>query len=105
MNNSLVKERMGVVIQDTTPQVRKEYLGRMVELIQRVAGTLDWKKLEEEVFQKRIDTLKKLIIAEANETTINVNKLYELQGRLSEAKRHSLNALLEDYKLELKSYA
>lgn len=102
MNNSLVKER---AILDTTPQVRKEYLGRMIELVERITETVDWKSLEKEVYAGRIETLKKLILSEANATIINSDKLYELQGRLSEAKRHSLNALLEDYKLEYKQYA
>ena len=111
MNNSKIALDNEDVFQekdrDNTPMLtflrKKEgELVKIIEAIERVAHTSDWKVLRESVFDGLTDSLEKRLQAEANKSQIVESEVYRLQGQLVWARKFAdFKKLADAYRSEL----
>lgn len=82
---------------------RQSQLVRLIEAIEGVTETHDWKTLKTEIFDPLVETLERKIKIEAKAKEINAAELYRLQGQLGWANKYSdLQKLANLFKVELK---
>ncbi len=80
---------------------RKVFLLRMIEAIDNLSKSDDWKTVKELLFDGQLEKLEKNLLTEAKSNELSAPKIYRLQGNLEWAKRFDLYKLAETYKLEL----
>ncbi len=80
---------------------RQSELIQIVETIDVLLGSREWKILREKVFNGLEERLERQILSEAKETEVSLNKLYTLQGELRAVKRYDLANYAEKCKKEL----
>ncbi len=68
---------------------RQANLIQVIEAIDAVIHSKEWQVVRE-TFDKRVESLERQIISEAKNSKIEIEKLYFLQGQLSEIKRYDL---------------
>lgn len=108
MNNSfLAIENVSLEIEeqkDITPQLnqRESELIARIEAFNKVAGSLEWKLLQEKIFDGVVENLKKERDIEVEKKPLNGPKIHDLNGQLRWAKKYSnLLSLASIYKQEL----
>lgn len=85
---------------------RRERVGRLatlIESVEKILASSEWSTLKQEEFDNEIPRLTRLLVQEAKKKEINQGEIYRLQGRLEEAKRLSLEGLLQNYRVELET--
>jgi len=90
--------------EEKAPVIRQRQVEvvQIIESLQRIADSEDWRTLNTLVFKGLVETLKERIHVEATNKTINSDELHRLNGQLTWAKRYSdLYKLIDVYKLEL----
>lgn len=81
---------------------RQTELIKIIESIDEVLKTKGWQTLKELVFDSRVDSLERQLLAEAKKEEIDPKKIYKLQGELIWSKRYSdLRSYAEMLKKEL----
>lgn len=81
---------------------RQEEVASIIESLQRLANSQDWKVLKILIFDGLVEALEKRSKLEASKKMIDVTELNLLNGQLMWAKRYSdLYKLIDVYKLEL----
>ncbi len=77
---------------------------RIVQAIDRVKASKDWRMLEDELFEGIVEKLEKLLREEANKRPIDDAQIYYLQGQLVWAKKYAdLEKLKEVFKVEVQN--
>ena len=104
MNNSF-KLDDSLVLEDTpvNTDVLSEKEGKLIILIEAVAKiqkTAEWRSLKT-VLDGEIERLERLQAQEAGKSDLNLPELYRLQGRILQAKHHSISALEAKWRSEL----
>lgn len=74
---------------------RQQDLIKILEAIDEVLKSKAWQTLKELVFDGAVDRLDRQLLSEAKKPSIEVDKIYQIQGELVWARRYS----------DLKSYA
>lgn len=83
---------------------RQEEVVKIIECLQHLANSNDWKTLKVLVFDGLVVALEQRLKLEATKKIIDVTELNILNGQLMWAKRYSdLYKLIDVYKLELNS--
>lgn len=83
---------------------QKGKLTQLVEAINRVEASDDWKKLKKIFLDELVPRLERQLIAEANKDEINQPKIYRLQGELKWAKKYAdLKKLSEENRKQLEN--
>ena len=89
---------------DRTPELNKkraEYT-KIVEAIDGVTSSKDWKTLNRLVFEGVKETLEKTLKAEMRKRPLDESQIYFLQGQLAWADKYSnLEELKERFKVEI----
>lgn len=75
-------------------------LTALIEASARIRATDEWSTLKG-ITEDRVEQLVLLQKQEASKTELNLPELYRLQGRIIEAKKHSLSALEAMWRQEL----
>lgn len=90
------------------PQSKVQYEQRYTELVkimesfESLEKSKEWETLKELVFSKSQLSIERQIHNAANESPIDLPKLYKLQGELSWAKRfNNIDKFIENYKRQL----
>ena len=105
MNNSQInieepvsEERLALLRQ------REAELVKLIETILGVAGTEDWKKLKELIFDKEVSKLENRLFTEAKAVEISTPNLYRLQAQIVWARKHTdLEKMAQTFKVELEN--
>ena len=105
MNNSKLIETLNdEEVLDLKPMLRQKET-ELVEIIQalnNLASSPDWKVLQEKIFDGVVETLKRQRDVEVEKKPLNGPIIHSLNGQLAWAKKYSNLAHLADiYKLEL----
>ena len=83
-------------------QKQQGELTQIVEAINRIEATEDWKKLKSMLLDGVIKTLEKQILSESSKQEIAIPELYRLQGQLAWAKKYAdLKKLSEYFKQQI----
>lgn len=104
MNNSYLTVESLPEELDVTP-LKEERVGQLkvlVEAVRELKASNAWSTLKEEIYGQ-IEHLERLQKQELSKQEFNTPELYRLQGRLIEAKTHSLDALEQRWATELSS--
>lgn len=111
MNNSKIIESAPqeesqsreVELQEQLPHLRKREgeLVTIIEALRKVESSHEWSTLKTEVFNGEIEYIERQLSLEAKKPEINTSTLYRLQGRLSAAKKYSLESLNATFTAEL----
>lgn len=104
MNNSLLEIEEDKKSEDIKPLIRKKQseLLKIIETLEAVASSKEWKLLDEYIFSKQVDSIKKRLETESTKNELQPAEIYRLNGQLLWAKRYSnLYKLAEVYKAEL----
>lgn len=80
--------------------LRQSELARTIEAIGEVLKSNAWKVLKE-TFETRVLSLDKQLLGEAKKPKLEEEKIYFLQGQLSEAKRYDLATYQDTLRKEL----
>ena len=98
MNNSqIIKEEVL-----TPTEEREAFLIRIIETIQSVADSREWKLLVKEIFADVTASLERRLVAETKKPKIDEAEIYRLQGQLGWARKYSnLMDLQQAFKVEL----
>lgn len=102
MNNSVLQP---LEEEEKVPD-KRERAGRLVVLIEsigKILASTEWSTLKHEEFDAEIPRLTRLLTQEAKKKTVDVAELYRYQGRLEEARKYSLDSLLQKYRFELET--
>ena len=83
---------------------------KLIDALVKLEKSQEWAVLKELVFDKSLEAIQRQITSEALAVTIDINKLYKLQGEWAWAKQYSdtnrfvdtLKKQLEDIKKRLK---
>lgn len=89
---------------DRSPWLRQREgeLVKIIEAINKIAGTEEWSILENHIFGNLVETLDRRLNSEASKLEIKDAELYRLQGQITWAKKYAdLKKLSDFYKLEL----
>lgn len=87
---------------ETALRERQTELIRIIESVDEVLRTKGWQTLKELIFDKRVESIERQLMAEAKMDEVVPKKLYKLQGELLGAKRYSdLRSYAEVLKKEL----
>mgnify|MGYP001567303629 CR=1 FL=1 len=103
MNNSFLENPDVELTLEEPSQDVQERIGELTALIEasgRIRTTEEWSTLKK-VLDGEIGTIERLQKLEMNKSEVNLPELYRLQGRLTEARYHSLSALEEKWRAEL----
>ena len=106
MNNSkIVLENFGTEdSKESYLQKQKGELTQIVEAINRVEATEDWKKLKSLLLDGVVKTLEKQLLSESNKPEIATPELYRLQGQLAWAKKYAdLKKMSEFFKQQIEN--
>lgn len=109
MNNS--KVAIDAVLEeepvfDRKPMLQKQRaeITRIIEAIEGIETTKDWKTLKGLIFDGVGETIERLLATEMKKKPINTPQVYYLQGQLHWAKKYTnLEELKQIYKVELKN--
>ena len=104
MNNSKITlENLGEKYdKESFLQKQKGELTQIVEAINRIEATEDWKKLKSMLLDGVVKTLEKQLLSETNKPEIATPELYRLQGQLAWAKKYAdLKKLSEFFKQQI----
>ena len=83
---------------------RQTELVKIIDSLQAIINSEDWKVVKVLVFDGLVDTLEKRLQSEASKKLIDTDELHRLTGQLMWAKRYAdLNKLNDVFKLELTS--
>lgn len=90
MNNSLIAKE-NVETADKTDFLEREMgkLSQIVEAINRVEASEDWKKLKSLVLDGVVESLKKGLVDEASKRDVDTAEIYRLQGQLLWANKYA----------------
>ena len=107
MNNNYIARQSLSMEQkvDITPALRaeEEKLIRIIQAIEAVAASPEWKTLKDSVFDGVVDSLERQKSIETSTQPINVDKVHSLNGQLAWAKKYSnFTTLGEAYRLRLR---
>lgn len=105
MNNFFEIEGIEISLEKPDTSYLEEREGNLKTLIEatgKLKATSEWSTLKS-IFEDEIERLERLQRQEASKSEINAPELYRLQGRLVQAKRHSLDALEAQWREELLS--
>lgn len=81
---------------------RRAELIQIVEAIDRIIRSKDWQVLRE-TFEGRAEILERQMLTEAKKPIVEPEKIYFIQGELSENKRYDLASWQAKLKKELES--
>ena len=85
-------------------QKQQGELTQIVEAINRIEATEDWKKLKAMLLDGVVKTLEKQILSESSKQEIAIPELYRLQGQLAWAKKYvDLKKMSEYFKQQIES--
>mgnify|MGYP001582717618 CR=1 FL=1 len=105
MNNSkIVLENSEEMDMDKVSflQGQQGELTQIVEVINRIEATEDWKKLKSMLLDGMVKTLEKQLLSEVNKSEIAIPELYRLQGQLAWAKKYAdLKKMSEYFKQQI----
>ena len=103
MNNSkIVLENLGEDSKESYLQKQQGELTQIVEAINRIEATEDWKKLRSLLLDGVIKTIEKQLLSETSKQEIVTPELYRLQGQLAWAKKYAdLKKLSEFFKQQI----
>lgn len=99
MNNSKIVSDNLEEQEDIVPFLEKQKgeWSQIVEALNRVEQSEDWKKLKRLVLDDVLAKIEKNLVAEAQKKEINAPKIYHLQGQLAWAKRYSDLKILSEF--------
>ncbi len=80
---------------------RQSELIQIVETIDSLLGSKEWKVLQEKVFGEAVERTERLLLNEAKDAEVSLQKIYTLQGELLALKRYDLASYAERCKKEL----
>ena len=107
MNNSKIAfDNLEVESSDRTPFLQKQQgeIAQIIEAINGVEASEDWKKLKRLVLDGVVTSLERQLISEASKDQINDPNMYRLQGQLMWAKKFAdLKRLGESFKQSLEN--
>lgn len=103
MNNSILLEVSNEETPDRTPILRERegILVNLIEAIGSLSQTREWSTLKTHVFDGAVENLEKRLASESMKMPLNEKEIYKLQGQILSAKKYSLDALLDTFRLEL----
>lgn len=107
MNNSLSIE----LVEDSIPETRQELLRerdsklvRIIEALDAIMQSNEWRTLKEEVFDDVLLSVGKRLELETAKPEVSLSEIYRLQGERKWAKQYSrLEVLRDRYRTELAS--
>lgn len=102
-SNSLSLDVEDLEVKFNQLRERESVLIRLITAIESVQSSEEWSTLKSVIFDSREESLEKQIRSESMAQTIDDSELYRLQGRLFEAKKYDLGALVESYRVELRN--
>ena len=86
-------------------QEQQGELTRLVEAINRVEASEDWRKLKELLLDGIVEKLERQLKDEAKKDEVSLPKLYRLQGQIEWAKKYTnLKKISDDKRLELENF-
>jgi len=107
MNNSLdidLSEIPGSEIRQEALRERDSKLVRVIEALDAIIESNEWRTLKEEVFDEVHASVERRLQAEANKSEVALPELYRLQGERKWAMRFAkLEVLRSQYRTELTS--
>lgn len=89
---------------DKTPVLREKegVLVKIIEAVNRIEQTEDWKTLRNYIFDGLVESLERRLSQEANKDELNQPEIHRLQGQLIWARKYSdFKKLSEVYRSEL----
>ena len=85
-------------------QEQQGEITRLIEAINRVEASEDWRKLKELLLDGIVEKLERQLKDEAKKDEVSLPKLYRLQGQIEWAKRYSdLKKISDEKRLEIKN--
>lgn len=86
---------------DEVREKRRQELVKILESFDALEKSEEWQSLKELVFGKSLESIERQLLNASIESPINLEKMYNLQGQRSWAKRYTEGSLIEGYKKEL----
>ena len=85
-------------------QKQQGELIQIVEAINRIEETEDWKKLKSMLLDGAVKALEKQLLSESSKQEVSIPELYRLQGQLAWAKKYAdLKKLSEYFKQQIEN--
>ena len=105
MNNSLIQLEEKEDSRLSFLQEKQGELTRLVEAINAVESSEDWRKLKELLLDGIVEKLERQIKEEAKKDEVSLPRLYRLQGQIEWAKKYSdLKKISEEKRLEIENF-
>src|SRR3990167_2245468 len=85
-------------------QEQQGELAQLIEALNRVEASEDWRKLKELFLDEIVDKLERQLRDEARKEEVSLPKIYRLQGRIEWAKKYSnLKKFSDEKRLEIEN--
>ena len=85
-------------------QEKQGELARLIEAINRVEASEDWRKLRELLLDGIVEKLERQLKDEAKKDEVSLPKIYRLQGQIDWAKKYSnLKKISDEKRLEIEN--
>ena len=104
MNNSLIQSEEKEDSRLSFLQEQQGEITRLIESINRVEASEDWRKLKELLLDGIVEKLERQLKDEAKKDEVSLPKLYRLQGQIEWAKKYTnLKKISDDKRLEIEN--